>query len=98
HLLHPVVLTRITDSRLYGNTYSLDKMMTDLTNAIFQADAKSSVNTFRQNLQVEYVKRLVGFNDEKRSYDNISKAMAWSELKRIDTMMATGASPDALTK
>lgn len=98
HLLHPNVLERITDSKLYGNTYSLDKVMTDLTNSIFQADAKSAVNTFRQNLQVEYVNRLVKVNEEKSPYDNVSKAMAWSELKRIDTMMATGASPDGLTK
>lgn len=98
HLLHPNVLTRITDSKLYGNTYTLDKMMTDLTNAIFLADAKSTVNTFRQNLQVEYVTRLTKFSDEKSSQDNISKAMAWSELKRIDAMMAAGANSDPLTK
>lgn len=98
HLLHKNVLQRLTDSKLYGNTYSLDKMMTDLTNSIFQADAKKSVNTFRQNLQVEYVNRLIQINDAKNNYDNVSKAMAWSELKRIDTMMATGTSPDALTK
>ncbi len=98
HLLHPNVLARITDSKLYGNTYTLDKMMTDLTNAVFQADAKSTVNTFRQNVQVEYVNRLIKINDEKSSYDNLSKAMAWSELKKIDTMMLGGASGDALTK
>lgn len=97
HLLHPNVLARITDSKLYGNTYTLDKMMTDLTNAIFLADAKSNINTFRQNLQVEYVQRLIKFNGEKSPYDNVSKAMAWSELKRIDTMMAGGGG-DALTK
>ena len=98
HLLHPNVMQRITDSQVYGNTYSLDEVMIDLTNSIFQADAKTKVNTVRQNLQVEYVKRLAAFQDEKRGYDHVSKGMALAELKRIDTMMATGTSPDALTK
>lgn len=97
-LLHQNVLQRITDSQLYGNTYTLDKAMADLTNAIFSADAKTSVNTIRQNLQIEYVERLADMLGEKSTYDNVSKSMALSELKRIDTMMAAGTSPDALTK
>ena len=52
HLLHPRVLARITDSRLYGNTYALPEFMDDLTAAIFDEDAASDVNTFRQNLQL----------------------------------------------
>jgi hypothetical protein len=97
-LLHEKVLLRITDSKIYGNTYTLDEVMMDLTNSIFQDDLKSAVNTFRQNLQIEYVNRLVKVLDPKGFYDNVSKSMALSELKRIDQMMATGASADALTK
>jgi len=73
-------------------------VMMDLTNAIFQADAKTSVNTIRQNLQIEYIKRLGKMFDEKSQHNNISKAMAISELKRIDTLESTDVSPDALTK
>ncbi|MFN0030593.1 MAG: zinc-dependent metalloprotease [Flavobacteriales bacterium] len=98
HLLHRNVLQRITDSQLYGNTYSLDEYMIELTNSIYSADAKTAVNTMRQNLQIEYVKRLALMLDEKTTYDNVSRSMAMSELKRIDNMMATGTSPDALTK
>ena len=58
HLLHPVVLKRITDSELYGNEYSLAEMMGDLTGAVFGADARGDVNTQRQNLQMSYVRRL----------------------------------------
>jgi hypothetical protein len=36
--------------------------------------------------------------DEKSQHNNITKAMAISELKRIDTLESTGVSPDALTK
>lgn len=60
HLLSPRVQTRITDSRTYGNEYPLMEMMTDLTSAVFDADARTNVNTFRQNLQLDYVNRLVG--------------------------------------
>ncbi|HEX2723862.1 MAG TPA: zinc-dependent metalloprotease, partial [Gemmatimonadaceae bacterium] len=59
HVLAPRVQTRITDSRLYGNEYPLSEVMADLTAAIFDADARGNVNTFRQNLQLEYVNRLV---------------------------------------
>ena len=33
--------------------------MSDLDDAIFKIDIKGSVNTFRQNLQAVYVKRLI---------------------------------------
>jgi hypothetical protein len=60
HLLSPLVQTRVTDSRTYGNEYPLMEMMSDLTSAIFDADARTNVSTFRQNLQLEYVNRLIG--------------------------------------
>jgi hypothetical protein len=58
HLLNPVVLKRITDTELYGNEYGLAEMMSDLTDAVFDADANGNVNSFRQALQMEYVQRL----------------------------------------
>lgn len=97
HLLNDNVLQRITDSKLYGNKYGLDLMMTDLTNSVFSADAAGNVNTMRQNLQAEYVNRLISITASKNKYDYVSIGMALSELKRIDKMMAAG-SGDALTK
>ncbi len=98
HLLHPAVLQRITDSQLYGNTYDLGEYMTDLSNAIFSADVKSAVNTYRQGLQVEYVKRLSSVIGEKSEYDHVSKGMAVFELNRIRTAMKIATSPDTLTR
>lgn len=98
HLLNRNVLQRITDSQLYGNTYSVDQVMTDITNAIFSADLKTRVNTIRQNLQVEYVMQLSNILDAKNSYDHVSRGMVLAELKRIDGMMTAGVSPDALTR
>jgi hypothetical protein len=85
HLLHPVVLKRITDSRLYGNEYPLSSVMTELTDAVFQADLSGDVNTFRQNLQVNYVNRLAAMvkGDAKGKYDAVSQSMATFELQRL---------------
>lgn len=98
HLLNPIVMQRIIDSKAYGNTYTIDEYMVDLTNALFQADLKAQVSTIRQNIQIEYVERLATAFDEKSRFDNVSKSMIVSELKRIDSMMAANAGADALTK
>jgi hypothetical protein len=82
HLLHQNTLQRIVDTQLYGNTYSLGEFMTDLTNGIFAADQAGNVNSFRQNLQVEYVKMLIGISGSKE-YMHTVKSMAIYLLKDI---------------
>jgi hypothetical protein len=92
-LLHQNVLKRMTDSKMYGNKYSVSEMMSDLTNAVFKDDAAGNVNTFRQNLQVEYVNRLIaiaGLTD-KTSYDNFSQAAALASLKNIQKTVSAPA-------
>lgn len=90
HVLHPVTLTRITDSRLYGNEYPVAEVVNDLTDAIFAADAHTNVNTFRQNLQIAYVDRLARMVGEKTrdEYDAIAQSAALANLRRIDGMLA----------
>ncbi|MEQ9287457.1 MAG: zinc-dependent metalloprotease [Cyclobacteriaceae bacterium] len=88
HLLHTNTLQRISDSELYGNKYTLSEFMGDLNNAIFKADAYKSVNSFRQNLQTEYVERLIRIADAKSSYTNMAKAMALYNLRAIKKMSA----------
>lgn len=87
HLLHPVTLMRMTDTGLYGNNYSVNEMMSDLTDAIFEADSRGAVNSFRQELQVHYVKRLIGIlsGDE---YDYIARSNAFSTLRGLGRDMA----------
>lgn len=89
HLLHPTVLERITDSRLYGNTYTVAEVMNDLTDAIFLEDLRGDVNTFRQNLQLEYVNRLTRMVDEetKGQYDYPSQSMALYQLREIRDLL-----------
>lgn len=98
HLVHPNVIQRIVDSQLYGNTYTLDEYMTDLTNGIFKADLRTEVNSFRQNLQVMYVKGLIGVDGEKSRHSNQARAMANYELNRIEKMMKSAAAPNTMTK
>jgi hypothetical protein len=89
HLLASTTLERITDSRLYGNKYSVVDMMTDLTNACFREDLAGMVNTFRQNLQIDYVQSLaqIASLNSKFGYDNVAKSAAIGQLKAIKQMM-----------
>ena len=87
HFLHPRVMTRITDSRLYGNEYGLAEVMTNLTEAIFSADLRGDVNTFRQNLQTEYVQRLIGVVADENDYDHTSKSMALYQVQEIERLL-----------
>ncbi len=82
HLLHPATLTRINDTALYGNDYSLTEMLTDLSEGIFNADMQSAVNPKRQQLQREYIERLIVIADvdSGQPYDHISRSMALSQL------------------
>lgn len=90
HILHPNTLQRITDSELYGNKYRLSAFMTDLNNAIFKADIYGNVNSFRQNLQLEYTNALIeGLTGRSSSrYTNNSKSMMLYNLKNIRAMAA----------
>ncbi|WP_069132871.1 zinc-dependent metalloprotease [Rhodohalobacter halophilus] len=97
HLLHPNTAKRITDSRTYGNSYSLADVVGDLTSSIFDADARGNVNTFRQNLQVDYVNRLIAILDSD-SYDHISKSTALYNLQNIRNMMDSKGSVNAETR
>jgi hypothetical protein len=90
HILHPNTLQRITDSELYGNKYTLPTYMSDLNKAIFAADIYGNVNSFRQNLQIEYTNYLINMLTGKQSsrFTNNAKSMALYNLKKIRTMAA----------
>jgi hypothetical protein len=88
HLLHPSTLQRMTDSKLYGNKYEIGEMFRDLTNAIFQADLSTGVNSYRQNLQILYVEYLATIV-KSPAYDYISKARATAQLQNIQKQMQT---------
>lgn len=99
HLLHPTTLTRIVDSKTYGNTYELGEFMTDLTTGIFKADIAGTVSSERQNLQVAYVETLKGMLAGRMSgrYLPTAQSMALYQLKEIQKMVKT-PSGDLSTK
>jgi len=61
-------------------------MMEDLTAAIFAEDLRGDVNTFRQNLQIEYVSRLTDIvtGDD---HDYPSQSMALYQLRGVERML-----------
>ncbi len=99
HLLHPVVHKRLLDSALYGNEYGLSEMLAELTDAIFAADAKTSVNSRRQNLQQEYVQRVAALvltkPDDPEGAPAMNQAALRYELKRISGMLVSSGNDRA---
>jgi len=102
HILHYRTLKRVTNSSLYGNTYSVMDIMNDLEKAIFDADIKGSCNTFRINLQNYYVQKLIqvsGLKSSRSSYDNISQTAAFGSLQRIKNKLNSNKSRgDSITQ
>jgi hypothetical protein len=99
HILHPFTLQRITNSRLYGNQYSVADVMSDLVKGIFDADSKTNVNVYRQYLQTAFVKGVASIVDmEGGLYDDVSKAAALNTLKKVKTLLATAVSTNEETK
>jgi hypothetical protein len=99
HLLHSVVLTRINDSALYENVYSLTEFMADMTEAVFAVDVRGDINSFRRNLQVEYVIRLAGIinGGNGSSYNHLVKATAYQNLLDIRKMVARKSGDETTT-
>ncbi|MEI6534371.1 MAG: zinc-dependent metalloprotease, partial [Verrucomicrobiaceae bacterium] len=84
HLLHANTQNRILDSALYGNGYPLQQMMRELTQAIMDGEAAAApVTTMRQNLQLDYVDRLIGVV-KGRSHLAAGRSVALYELRGIE--------------
>ena len=84
HLMHPAVQQRIMDSSMYGNTYSLETMMSDLTSAVMSGDdATKPISGVRSNIQTEYVFKLLNMLNSNASLPAI-QGVALNELHRIE--------------
>ena len=97
-LVHPNVLMRILDSGLYGNTYDLTEYMEDLTDAVFKADRRTTVNTYRQGLQLMYVRALIASLSEKSRLNSVAQSVVLAQLRAIDRQQRDGVSPDGMTR
>jgi len=83
-LMAPNTLQRLKDSELYGNKYKLSEFMTDLNKSIF-SEIDGNIDSFRQNLQIIYTKRLVDIisSDKGKRYKNHAKSLALLNLNEI---------------
>lgn len=100
HLLSTSVMQRLSDSRLYGNKYSVGEMLGDLTKAIFDEDMNGNVNSFRQVLQINYVERLISIAGHKTAskHDEISRARATAQLLDLQKKLKAAAAGDKDTR
>ncbi|GGY47708.1 zinc-dependent metalloprotease [Parvularcula lutaonensis] len=92
-ILNPQVMQRMTDSSLYGNTYSAAEVIQDLNDAIFGNDLVGTPNMFRRNLQVAYTQRLVRIA-YGLGYDPVAQAAALAGIQDIKSRF--GYLPDFL--
>jgi len=82
-LLHPHTLERIEDTALYGNQLSLDEVLNTLTTAICTGDDPAKpVSIMRQNLQLDYLTRLLNIAHNGGYYHAV-QSVALLQLERI---------------
>ena len=96
HILSPWTLYRISDTQLYGNDYSVNEVINELTQAIFTGDQNNEVSSIRRNLQTAYVRRLFGILAQDY-YDELSVAAVYTSLRDIQKIVRK-SSNDTATK
>ena len=88
HLLHSNTQNRILDSAMYGSGYPLMEMMHDLSNAmVAKGELQTPVNTMRQNLQIDYVDRLLGIV-KGNTKQPAAQSVAYYELRRVEKIFS----------
>lgn len=98
HILSPATLQRITNTRMYGNQYSVADVMNDLVKGIFDADMNGNVNVYRQFLQTSFVRGTAQLMSDNSPIDDVSKASALYTLKKLKTRLTTAVSTNEETK
>ena len=86
HILSPWTLYRISDTELYGNDYSVNEVLNDLTKSIFTGDIDNSVSSIRRNIQTSYVRRLFSILAQDY-YDELATAAVYSSLRDIQKIV-----------
>lgn len=89
HMLHPKTLRRLLDSSLYGKVFSLEEYFMKLTRIMFNSDLKKDVNTFRKNLQIAYVRRVIKMLSESSDLPVVTKVVfgELNQMKKVFTKM-----------
>ncbi len=99
HIVHPTVLKRIENSALYGNEYSIDAMMTDLSKNIFFGDLRGNINPHRQRLQSLYIQELAAILENgDYMYSSTAQAVAHATLRSIQGWLALSGGGDTASR
>jgi hypothetical protein len=98
HILHPATLQRITNTRLYGNEYSVTDVMNDLVKNVFDADLNGNVNVYRQYLQSSFVKSSVQLLADNAGLDQVSRSAVFYTLKKLKSKLAIATLGNEETK
>ena len=94
HLLHTETHRRLFDASLIGGQYGMTEMMNALTTAIFTGEARGAdISAARQNLQAEYVARLL-VHANTLGFPS-GQAVALNQLERIKREIASPRFADA---
>jgi hypothetical protein len=90
HLLNGAVLTRLSDSALYGNEFGVGEMLSALSAAIFRGDPENRPSTVRQTLQAMYLERLLAMANSGQQV-SATQAAALSEVLLLRTALENRA-------
>ena len=98
HILNPITLQRVNNTRLYGNEYGVVEIMNDLVKGIFDADMNTNVNVYRRYVQITFVKGAASLLAPTAPLDDVSKSATLYTLKKLRTKLAAAVSPNEDTK
>jgi hypothetical protein len=96
-IMNSTGLARASRTTLYGNGYTPAVILNELSSMIFDADLKTDVNLYRQNLQYAYVSKLISMTKDV-SYDHGSASAAYDNLKQLRSKLDKLSSGNAQTK
>ena len=95
HILHLNTVTRILNTELYGNQYSLQQVLGDLTSTILDVAADPDPNSIRQGLQRTYVDRLISISglQSSSSYPQAAQTEAFRQLLNLEATLGEAKHP-----
>jgi hypothetical protein len=95
HLLHPNMLERMNDARQYGGEYPVADYLQDLTQVVYAADIRGEPNTYRQNLQVEYLRQLISIVGNG-DYAPVARSAALASIHDVKGWVGPDWMPDLM--
>ena len=85
-ILNSTALARASRTTLYGNGFTPAVIMNELSSLIFDADLKTDINLYRQNLQYAYISKLISMMKDP-AYDHASASASFENLKQLRAKM-----------